>query len=114
MLEVILAAFSLISNDLNAYEYLPHSDIAVYEQRLEKFNEQYGTSYEIPDGSDIVEFYTSMTLKEFDKYIMSIYDGSFYDTEAPSVKTETGWENLGIEYEIPIEDNQKNHSYPET
>ena len=110
MLEMLLATVSLVLTNLNAYENQPHSDIAVYEQRLEKFNEKYGTTYEIPKDSDIVEFYTSMTLKEFDRYIMSIYDGSFYNTEAPSVKTETGWENLGTEHEIPYEDNQKNYS----
>lgn len=110
MLEALLATVSLALTNLNAYENQPHSDIAVYEQRLEKFNEKYGTSYEITGDSDIVEFYTSMTLKEFDRYIMSIYDGSFYNTEAPSVKTETGWENLGTEYEILYEDNQKNYS----
>lgn len=110
MLEALLATVSLALTNLNAYENQPHSDIAVYEQRLEKFNEKYGTSYEIPGDSNIVDFYTSMTLKEFDRYIMSIYDGSFYNTEAPSVKTETGWENLGTEHEILYEDNQQNYS----
>lgn len=113
MLEVLLSAVSLSLTNLNAYENQPHSDIAVYEQRLEKFNEKYGTGYEILSDSDIIDFYTSMTLKEFDRYIMSIYDGSFYNTEAPSVKTDTGWENLGTEYEIICEDNQKNHGNPE-
>lgn len=108
MLNVFLAMVSIAVSNLNAYENQPHSDIAVYEQRLEKFNEKYGTSYAIPeaglDGSDVVEFYTSMTLKEFDRYIMSIYDGSFYDTEAPSIKTENGEENLEIRHEIFADD----------
>ena len=29
---------------------------------------------------DIIDFYTSMTLRELDDYLLSLYDGSFYDT----------------------------------
>ena len=65
-------------------------------------------NYAIPEkpvvGGDIVEFYTSMTLNEFDKYIMSIYDGSYYDTEAPSLKNASGGERLEIRREYYVAD----------
>lgn len=55
----------------------------------------YGTDYAIPnetatggDYSEIVEFFTSKTLEEFDEYIASIYDGSIYSSDDESIKTD--------------------------
>lgn len=73
-----------------------YDDMKIYEQRIEEFNEKYGTDYAIPPTtalggsySEIVDFYTSMTLEELDNYLMSIYDGSIYSSDDESIK-ETG------------------------
>lgn len=108
MIDILFLTAAFLVSSFNTFENQSYNDIAIYEQRLEKFNEAYGTSYGIPekslDGGDIVEFYTSMTLNKFDKYIMSIYDGSYYDTEAPSLKNDGSGEQLEIRSEYYVAD----------
>lgn len=60
-------------------------DIQSYEKRLDAFNAVYGVNLEIPDDDNAKDFYEAMSFAEFDSYIMSIYDGSIYDTERPSI-----------------------------
>ncbi len=101
-----IIAFTASLIPVNTNENIDYNDISVYKQRLEDFNEEHGTMYGIPDefldGGDIVEFYTSMSLEEFDRYIMSIYDGSYYDTERPAVNYDDEGK-LSIRHEIPAE-----------
>lgn len=108
MIDILFLTAAVLVSSFNTFENQSYDDIEIYEQRLEKFNEVYGTSYAIPEkpvgGGDIVEFYTSMTLNEFDKYIMSIYDVSYYDTEAPSLKNDIGGERLEIRSEYYVAD----------
>ena len=108
MFGIIFITAAILTSSINTFENQSYNDIAIYEQRLERFNEAYKTSYAIPEkslnGENIVEFYTSMTLKEFDKYIMSIYDGSYYDTEAPSLKNNGSGERLEIRSEYYVTD----------
>jgi len=108
MIDILFLTAAVLVSSFNTFENQSYDDIEIYEQRLEKFNEVYGTFYAIPEkpvvGGDIVEFYTSMTLNEFDKYIMSIYDGSYYDTEAPSLKNDSGGERLEIRSEYYVAD----------
>lgn len=83
---VILTGLVMGLNNFDINDYRTYDDISVYEERLAEFNEEYNTDFMIPyepmsgTHDDIVEFFTSMTLKEFDDYIMSLYDGSFYDS----------------------------------
>ena len=76
--------------------------LAPYIIRLQELNRELGTDYAIPDeencadtGSDyneVVEFYTSMTLDEFDSYIRDLYEkygtGENYGTEDEEVSVE--------------------------
>ena len=83
---VILTGLVMGFNSFDINDYRTYDNISVYEERLAEFNEEYNTDFMIPyepmsgTHDDIVEFFTSMTLKEFDDYIMSLYDGSFYDS----------------------------------
>ena len=83
---VILTGLVMGFNNFDINDYRTYDDISVYEERLAEFNEEHNINFMIPyepmvgTHDDIVEFYTSMTLKEFDDYIMSLYDGSFYDS----------------------------------
>ncbi len=54
-------------------------DLAIYENELQKLNEELGTDYQLsPTGDDtyedMVAFYTGMTLEEFDTYIREAYE----------------------------------------
>ena len=97
MIDILFLTAAVLVSSFNTFENQSYDDIEIY-----------GTSYAIPEkpvvGGDIVEFYTSMTLNEFDKYIMSIYDGSYYDTEAPSLKNDSGGERLEIRSEYYVAD----------
>lgn len=81
-----IGVVSLGISTIDFDDYKTYDDLSVYEQRVEKFNEKYGTDYGIPyepmtgTHQDIIDFYTSMTLRELDDYLLSLYDGSFYDT----------------------------------
>lgn len=60
-------------------------DIQSYEKRLDAFNAVYGANIEISDDEYAREFYEAMSFVEFDNYIMSVYDGSAYNPEKPSI-----------------------------
>lgn len=69
--------------------------LAVYKVRLLELNEEYGTDLGIPnetatggDYSEIVDFYSKMTLEEFDEYMLSIIDDSIYSSDDESIKTD--------------------------
>lgn len=54
-------------------------DLAIYENELQKLNEELGTDYQLsPNGDDtyedMVAFYTGMTIEEFDAYIREAYE----------------------------------------
>lgn len=54
-------------------------DLAIYENELQKLNEELGTDYQLsPTGDDtyedMVAFYTGMTIEEFDAYILEAYE----------------------------------------
>lgn len=54
-------------------------DLAIYENELQKLNEEMGTDYQLsPTGDDtyedMVAFYTGMTIEEFDLYIWEAYE----------------------------------------
>ena len=54
-------------------------DLAIYENELQKLNEELGTNYQLsPTGDDtyedMVAFYTGMTIEEFDAYIREAYE----------------------------------------
>lgn len=54
-------------------------DLAIYENELQKLNEELGTNYQLsPTGDDtyedMVTFYTGMTIEEFDAYILEAYE----------------------------------------
>lgn len=76
---VLLFGILIAFNSADIDDYKTYDDLSVYEQRLCEFNEKYGTdfmiSYESANGSheEVVDFFTSMNLKEFDEYIMSLY-----------------------------------------
>ncbi|MBD5533864.1 MAG: hypothetical protein HDQ98_17005 [Lachnospiraceae bacterium] len=53
--------------------------MAIYENELQKLNEELGTDYQLsPTGDDtyedMVAFYTSMTIEEFDTYIREAHE----------------------------------------
>lgn len=76
---VMLFGMLIAFDSANIDDYRTYDDLTVYEQRLCEFNEKYGTDFMIPyesaNGSheEVVDFFTSMNLKEFDEYIMSLY-----------------------------------------
>lgn len=101
---ILIVAASVAISALNPV----NNDISLYEQRLEMFNDEYGTDYAIPENDEIIEFYTSMTPEEFDSYIMSIYDGSFYDTEKPSIyKSKVDPDLTRNEYMVSFDDTKR-------
>lgn len=60
-----------------------------YEEKLEELNKELGTNYELSatDGDtydEVVEFYSQMTINEFEEYIRKAYAG---ETEDPEVDT---------------------------
>ena len=53
--------------------------MAIYENELQKLNEELGTDYQLsPTGDDtyedMVAFYTSMKIEEFDTYIREAHE----------------------------------------
>lgn len=53
--------------------------MAIYENELQNLNEELGTDYQLsPTGDDtyedMVAFYTSMTIEEFDNYIREAHE----------------------------------------
>lgn len=55
------------------------ADLAIYENELQKLNEELGTHYQLsPTGDDtyedMVAFYTSITIEEFDAYIREAHE----------------------------------------
>lgn len=78
MILLLGSAFSFDS--MNIDDYKTYDDISVYRERLDEFNKKNNANLMIPEESangskeEIIEFFTSMTLNEFDKYIMSLYE----------------------------------------
>ncbi len=59
--------------------------LLIYKERLEELNEAYGTNFAIPDKtanecdySELVSIYSSMSINQFDAYIMSLTDNSLF------------------------------------
>ncbi len=81
MLSKVFLVFGMILSlsSININDYRRYDDLSVYRERLEEFNETHNTNYIIPDEplegnhESQIEFLTSMTLKEFDEYILSLY-----------------------------------------
>lgn len=82
-----------------------NNDITKYEQRLQGINEQLGTQYKIPNAQeseaiggnyqDVVDFYTALSMEEFEQYIYQMYEMDKNDSsedfqkitmEAPAVE----------------------------
>lgn len=66
-----------------------------YKQRLEFLNEKFNTNFSIPnetatgeDYSVIIKFYSSMTLEQFDNYVISMVDGTLYTSNDESIQVE--------------------------
>lgn len=57
------------------------NDISVYEEYLEEFNKEHQSYFSMPYDEKSQDVIRSMSLDEFGKYIMSLYDGSYYDVE---------------------------------
>lgn len=76
---VFVLGMILSFNSINFNDYMRYDDLSVYRERLADFNENHNTNYMIPDEpaegdhEDMIKFVTSMTLKEFDEYILSLY-----------------------------------------
>lgn len=72
-----------------------------YKQRLIELNNQYGTTLGIPDVtatggdySEIVSVFSSMTIEEFDSYILSIIDGSIYEGNDNTIKPDNNLDDF--------------------
>lgn len=45
MIDILFLTAAVLVSSFNTFENQSYDDIEIYEQRLEKFNEVYGTSY---------------------------------------------------------------------
>lgn len=84
----IFSTFSVSAESLD-------DPLSSYKKRLTVLNERYGTCLTIPDktanGEEydvIIDFYSSMTMDEFDKYVADMVDGTLYTSDDESIKVD--------------------------
>lgn len=109
----------LITNSLstnifktNNQELNLNNDISVYEQYVENFNVANNTQYSISPYTKHQKLIMQMSLDEFDDYLNSIANGSYYDVEIPNVKYDDNYLGCIIdESPKPIENYEDNLFY---
>lgn len=91
MITILLLSIILLVDNSRYAEAKTNKDaLRPYEEKLEELNEELGTNFELASTEgdtydELVEFYTQMTMDEFEEYIRKAYFG---ETEMPKENAE--------------------------